>query len=208
MSERKYSVIVSDLGNVLIPFDYSIAFKRLEKVEIGLGQKFLDRYKENYELHRSYERGEIPDDVFLTKLSEFADNKIDKDILTDVYSKIFYINEEVVSLLPLLKKKYRLVLLSNTNPIHRKYGWNHYHFIKYFEKLILSYEIGSVKPEEEIYKAVENYTGFPPEEHIFIDDVFEYAEAAKKLGWDAVHFKNYNQLVTEFSNRGILQRKT
>ncbi len=204
MLKRKYSVIVSDLGNVLIPFDYSIAFRRLEKVEPGLGQRFLDQYKENYDFHRRYERGEVPEEEFLKKLLGFVNNKVDKETIMDVYSKIFTVNEDVVALLTELKKKYKLVLLSNTNSIHRKYGWNEYDFINLFDKLILSYEVGSVKPEKEIYKAVENYTQLPPDEHIFIDDIFEYAEAAKKLGWDAIQFINYNQLVNELNVRGII----
>jgi len=204
MEKRKYSVIVTDLGNVLIPFDYSIAFRRLEKVETGLGQRFLDQYKENYDFHRKYERGEVPEEEFLKKLLGFVNNKVDKETLIDVYSKIFIVNENVVAILPELRKKYKLVLLSNTNSIHRKYGWNEYDFINLFDKLILSYEVGSVKPEEKIYKAVENYTQRPPEEHIFIDDIFEYADAAKKLGWDAIQFMNYSQLVNELTRRGII----
>jgi len=86
---------------------------------------------------------------------------------------------------------------SNTNYIHRKFGWGSYPFVKHFEKLILSYEIGALKPEPAIYKAVEEYTKRPPEEHIFIDDVMEYAEAARNLGWDAIHFNSYEQTTEE-----------
>jgi len=197
-------VIVSDLGNVLIPFDYNIAYQRLENIEIGLGQRFFDQYKENYDFHRSFERGEVSDEEFLTKLSGFINNRIDKQTLISVYSKIFTVNEDVVALLPELKKKYKLVLLSNTNIIHQKYGWGEYSFLKNFDKLILSHEVGSVKPEEKIYRAVEDYTKLPSEEHIFIDDIFEYAEGAKKLGWDAIQFKNYKQLVEELGARKII----
>ncbi|RPI72966.1 MAG: HAD family phosphatase [Ignavibacteriales bacterium] len=203
MEKRKYSVIVSDLGNVLIPFDYMIAFKKLEKIETGLGQRFLDQYKENYDFHRRFESGLISEDEFLTKLSGFINDKVDRNTLIDAYSKIFKVNEDVVSLLPELKKRYRLVLLSNTNIVHQKYAWSEYEFINYFEKLILSHEVGACKPEPKIYKAVEAYTKLPPEEHIFIDDIFEYAEGAKQMGWDAIQFKNYKQLVEELKIRDI-----
>jgi len=204
MEKRKYSVIVSDLGNVLIPFDYMIAFNKLEKIEKGLGQRFLDQYKENYDFHRRFECGFISEDEFLTKLSGFINDKVNRETLIDAYSNIFTVNEDVVSLLPELKKKYRLVLLSNTNIIHQKYAWSKYDFINYFEKLILSHEVGACKPEEKIYKAVEEYTKLPPEEHIFIDDIFEYAEGAKKMGWDAIQFINYEQLVEELKKREII----
>jgi FMN phosphatase YigB (HAD superfamily) len=50
-----------------------------------------------------------------------------------IYSKIFTVNEDVALLLPELKKKYKLILLSNTNEIHREYGWKDYSFLKYFD---------------------------------------------------------------------------
>lgn len=204
MQKRKYSVIVFDLGNVLIPFDYTIAFNKLEKIEPGLGQRFLDQYKENYEFHRNFERGEISEDKFLTTLSGFINNKTDRETIIDAYSKIFTVNEDVAALLPELKKKYKLVLLSNTNIVHQKYGWNEYNFLKHFDKLILSHEVGACKPEERIYKAVEEYTKRRAEEHIFIDDIIEYGEAAKNLGWDAIQFKNFEQLFNELKLRGIV----
>ena len=204
MNKRKYSVIVFDLGNVLIPFDYMISFNKLEKIEKGLGQRFLDQYKENYAFHRKFEAGFVSEEEFLTKLSGFVNNKVDRKILIDVYSNIFKVNEDVAALLPELKKKYKLVLLSNTNIVHQKYAWSAYDFLQHFEKLILSHEVGACKPEEKIYKAVEEYTQLPPEEHIFIDDIFEYAEAARNLGWDAILFENYRRLVYELKMRGII----
>ena len=204
MAKRKYSVIVSDLGNVLNPFDYNISYNKLEKIEPGLGQRFLDQYKENYDFHRRFEKGEVSEGKFLTRLSGFINNKVDKETLINIYSKIFTVNEDLVSLLPELKKRYKLVLLSNTNIIHQMYGWNEYGFLKNFEKLILSHEIGAVKPEEKIYRAVEKYTKLPSGEHIFIDDIFEYVEAVKNLGWDAIQFKSYNQLINELKIRGII----
>jgi glucose-1-phosphatase len=201
---RKYSVIVFDLGNVLIPFSYEGAVEKLNEVEEGLGKKFFDFYRENYDLHRSFERGEITEDDFIFKMLECVENKIDKETFCNYYSKIFTVNEDVVSLIPVLKKKYQLVLLSNTNSIHQKYGWNEYEFLSHFDKLILSHEVNSVKPEEKIYKAVEEFTGKPPGEHIFIDDIKEYAEGAKKLGWDAIHFTGFYNLTEELRNRNIL----
>lgn len=204
MSKREYSVVVFDLGNVLIPFDYSISFNKLEKIEQGLGQRFLDQYKKNYELHRNFERGAIPEEEFLTRLSGFINNKIDKQTLIDAYSKIFRVNEDVAALLPNLKEKYKLILLSNTNSLHQKYGWNQFEFLRHFDKLILSHEVGAVKPEEKIYKAVKAFTKEPSEKHIFIDDILEYVEGAKKMGWDAVQFTDYDQLVKDLKEREII----
>lgn len=204
MGRRKYSVIVFDLGNVLIPFDYSIMTGRLDMIEPGLGKKFLDFYRENYQLHRSFERGDMTNEAFIEKMLSACGPALDSSTFCRYYSEIFRENEDVTALLPELKKKYQLVLLSNTNEIHLEYGYKHYGFLKYFDKLILSFEAKAVKPEPEIYRAVESFTGKLPEEHIFIDDVEEYVEGAQKMGWDAVQFTGFSQLKRDLEERGII----
>jgi len=202
--KRKYSVIVFDLGMVLLPFDYNIALERLENIEKGFGVNYLNHVKANYETHRQFERGDISEEEFLTRTMAIFRERLDKETFKRIYSEIFTVNENVASLLPKLKKKYRLVLLSNTNSIHKEYGWKNYEFLKCFDKLILSHEVFAVKPEDKIYKAVENFTGDPPETHIFIDDIKEYAEAAIRLGWDGIQFTGYENLVNGLKTRNIL----
>ena len=203
MSDRKYPVIVSDLGNVILPFSYETSVDKLELIEKGLGHKFLTYLKSNYELHRKNERGDITSGEFIRDMVRALDYKVSNEEFCNIYSKIFVVNEPLVSLLAELHKRYTLILLSNTNKIHREYGWGDYPFLKYFDKLILSYEVHSVKPEPGIFKAVELYTQLPPEKHLFIDDIAEYAEAAKKLGWDAIQYINFNQLTEELGKRNI-----
>jgi len=203
-AKSKYSAIVFDLGNVLIPFDYNIFIEKLNKIKPGLGNKFIEYYRSNYNIHRDFERGFISEKEFISKMLEVIDNRIDANTFCNYYADIFKVNEEMASLLPILKNKCKLFLLSNTDSIHQKYGWQKYDFLKHFDKLILSHEIGAVKPEDKIYRAVEEASGYPSEEHIFIDDVDEYVEAAKKLGWDGIHFKNYNFLLNELRIRKLL----
>jgi putative hydrolase of the HAD superfamily len=204
MIKRKYSVIVSDLGNVLVPFDYTKAIEKLEKIEPGLGQHLFNYLESNYEIHRKHERGDITSQEFLDIVLGVIDNKLGAEEFCRIYSDIFTINEPLVTFYTELKKRYTLVLLSNTNKIHHDYAWGKYEFVKLFDKLILSYEVRSVKPEPGIYKAVEAFTIRPPGEHIFIDDIAGYAEAAKNLGWDAIHFINNEQLIEELNIREII----
>jgi len=201
---QKYSVIVFDLGNVLINFDYAPFIDRLNKAEAGLGEKMINLYRENYHIHRAFEAGKMSEADFLSLMMGWCNNKITGEYFCRIFSDIFTENKKVTSLLPLLKKKYMLALLSNTNIIHKKYGWEKYGFLKYFDKLCLSYELGAVKPEKAIYRSVEEITGFSPEKHIFIDDVKEYAEGARNAGWDAIHFTDYDSLLTKFKSRNII----
>jgi len=205
MSQRKYSVIVFDLGNVLIPFDYTPAINKLDQIQPGLGVKFAEFYKSNYSIHREFESGNIPEATFISTMLEVVEHKVEPETFCKIFSDIFSLNEKVISILPILKNKYKLFLLSNTNSIHRKYGWQKYEFLEYFDKLILSHEVGSVKPEEKIYRKVESASGFPSSEHFYIDDIMEYVDSAKKLGWDAVQFVDYKKLVGDLKERNILK---
>ncbi|WP_290662379.1 HAD family phosphatase [Ignavibacterium sp.] len=204
MSRRKYSAVVFDLGQVLIPFDYNIFIQAVNRHKDGLGDEFVRKYNQNYYIHRDFERGKISENDFIAQMLEWLEHKVTAEQFVQYWSSIFSLNEDVISLLPKLKEKYKLYLLSNTNSIHQKYGYQHYDFLRIFDKLFLSHEVGFVKPEEGIYKAVESYSKLPPEEHIFIDDIEEYVEAAKKLGWDGVQFTGYDNLVKDLTVRGIL----
>jgi putative hydrolase of the HAD superfamily len=204
LTTNKFSAIVFDLGNVLIPFDYGIAIQKLNLVEQGLGDRFIEYYRSNYSVHRDFERGNISDDKFVNQMLKVIDNKIDGETFKFYYSDIFTVNEDVVSLLPQLKENYKLCLLSNTDSIHQKYGWQRYEFLKYFDKLILSHEVGAVKPEEKIYRAVEAVSGFKSSEHFYIDDIKEYVEAAKNIGWTAVQFTGYEKLLEDLIENKII----
>jgi putative hydrolase of the HAD superfamily len=205
IKSREYSAIVFDLGNVLIPFDYGFAINKFNQIEKGLGVRFIEFYKSNYSFHRDFERGNIPESEFVNKMLGAVDHKIDADTFRRYYADIFSVNENVISLLPALKKKYKLFLLSNTDSIHKKYGWEKYDFLDYFDELILSFEVGSVKPEEKIYRAVEEASGLPSEEHFYIDDIQEYIDAAINIGWDAVLFEGYDKLISNLKERNIFK---
>jgi putative hydrolase of the HAD superfamily len=194
---------VFDLGNVLIPFDYNLFLKKLDFRKEGLAERFAQRYKTGYHIHRDFERGNIPRAEFLKIMLDWVEQTMTAEEFCVEFSSIFSLNEDVAALLPRLKKKYRLVLLSNTNEIHYEYGWANYEFLKHFDKLIPSHLAGAVKPEEKIYRKVEEFSGVEPANHLFIDDIAEYVEGAKKVGWDAVQFTGYENLISDLSNRGI-----
>jgi len=204
MIDRKYSAIVFDLGQVLIPFDYKIFVDKVNRHKDGIGEQFLEKYNRNYEVHRELERGKLSEKEFIAQMLEYLDHNIDSETFCRYWSDIFSLNQNVIALLPELKKNYKLYLLSNTNSIHKKHGYQDYEFLKQFDKLFLSYEVGFIKPEEEIYRTVEKVSGFPSEAHIFIDDVKEYVDAAISIGWDGIQFVGYDDLVKNLRERKIL----
>ncbi|KAF0153048.1 MAG: HAD family hydrolase [Ignavibacteria bacterium] len=201
---NKYSVIVFDLGKVLIPFDYEPVIQKFNQLKPNLGNKFKVLYAANYHIHQQFERGELTQDKFLEIMLDWLEGIISADEFCFLFSNIFTINQNVVELLPMLKEEYKLILLSNTNEMHKRYGYGKFKFLNYFDKLILSHEVGAIKPEEKIYRTVEAFTQKQSSEHFFIDDIPEYVEGAKKCGWNGTQFVGYEKLVEILKAESIL----
>jgi putative hydrolase of the HAD superfamily len=196
--------LIFDLGNVLIFFDWKIAERRLNEIQGGLGTLTTKFLKENNSIIRNLEKGKLTEDEFLNMIKSHLNSKIDKITIAKIFSEIFWENSELTKLLPELRKNYKLFLLSNTNIIHRKFGWDHYNFLKNFDKLFLSYEVGFAKPEEEIYQLVIHSIDLNPSEVLYIDDIEEYVNAAKNLGWNAVQFKSNEKLIEDLKGFNVI----
>ena len=98
----------------------------------------------------------------------------------------------------------RLGLLSNTDAIHVAYLEHHFPFLRHFPVRIYSNEVGASKPARAIYQAALAELDVTPAEALYIDDIAEYAETARQMGLDAIHFENPEQLLHELSQRGLI----
>jgi len=175
---------VFDLGGVLLPFDDERFFERV-RPRCRPGTSLRD------ELARRYDRAgvELGKDFASLYHGLVADLDLDMTLeeLTRAFNDIFEPNEpmwEIVRNAP-----HPRFLLSNTNEPHVTWIREQYpELFPLFDGLVLSNEVGMRKPDPGIYHCVESLSGAPPEEHIFIDDVEEYVEAARAVGWQAVRF--------------------
>ena len=95
------------------------------------------------------------------------------------YSDMFTPNPDVCPLPALLKPRYRLLLLSNTNELHaRQFLRQFADVLAPFDALVLSHEVGVRKPDPRIYEHCRRLAGRPAEECLFIDDLPSNVEAA------------------------------
>lgn len=88
-----------------------------------------------------------------------------------------------------LKPQYKIGLLSNANKgtIERKIPaeWR-----AVFDDIIVSAEVGLVKPDPEIFRLSARNLGVRPDEAVFTDDLTEYLEGAEKTGMQTILYKN------------------
>jgi glucose-1-phosphatase len=104
-----------------------------------------------------------------------------------------------------LAKRYRLVLLSNTDPIHVAYLESTYDFYEYFPKgqRIYSCSVGASKPDPLIYRLAVRAAKVRAGEAVFVDDIAANVEAARQLGLAGIQYQSPQQLLLAFAALGM-----
>jgi putative hydrolase of the HAD superfamily len=77
-------------------------------------------------------------------------------------------------------------------------------FFSWFSGGIFSSRVGLIKPEPGIFGLAQQRFGIAPGRSVFIDDHPANIEAARRLGWQAVHFHDAEQCGRELRQGGWL----
>ena len=106
------------------------------------------------------------------------------------WEDIFWLNEPVSLLIASLKSRgYTLILGSNTNQMHADYFRRRFAAtLELFDALVLSYEVGCLKPDSRFYEACARAAGVPAGSCVFIDDMAENVDGARKAGLQALQY--------------------
>lgn len=108
------------------------------------------------------------------------------------------------SLFARLSGRCRLVLLSNTDPLHVKHLESDFRFLRHFPARIYSCRAGSSKPSPAIFRTAIRAAGVPPSRTLFIDDIRPFVLAARRMGLDAVQFRSRLQIEAALRLRHLL----
>lgn len=179
------SVVVFDLGNVLVDFDYSIAVRRFaERSEAGMEQ--IQRLV-NSPIQVDYESGKITTDEFFEAIRAGAEFRGDRAEFVSIFADIFSPMEMMIGFFEQLKPfGIPTCVFSNTNEIAVGHIREGFPFYSQFDNYVLSYEEGGMKPDEPIYDVVEKRTGESGAAILYIDDRPENIETGKGRGWQTI----------------------
>jgi putative hydrolase of the HAD superfamily len=199
-----HKAILFDLGRVLIHFDFRRGYRALEGLCPHAAEE-IPRRLAGTGLVERFETGLVEPRDFVDQICQALDMKVDYDQFRVIWSSIFTDVLIPESMLEGLKRRYRLVLVSNTNALHFEMIRETYaHLLRHFDDLVLSYEVRAMKPQPEIFQAAVELAGCLPQECFYTDDIAAYIEAAKQMGIDAVQFESRAQLEGEMRSRGIV----
>jgi len=195
--------IVSDLGNVLIFFDNSIFFKKIAEFSPFSADEVIHEGVAHLELSRSFDMGKVTPDEFYSSATRILKAEIDKTSFFSIYNDIFSLNRPNVDLLRSFQSEYKLVLCSNTDVERFGFVKKRFPEVLFFDKYVVSYEVGFMKPHPRMYEVSLEEAGTRPEESVFIDDREENTIAAEKLGLQTVLLNPDTNLRHELQQIGI-----
>lgn len=198
----KIKAILFDMGNVLIFFDAKRSSKAFSEAVGAPEDKIWQAFFVS-ELERSYTRGEISSEEFYRRVSEHFPKKIDYATFARLWNDIFTENHEMNDLLKRLKKHYPLYLISNTNDLHFEHVCKEFPIAQHFTRCFPSHLVGHRKPDQAMFEHVLSEIKLRPEEAVFIDDIAEFVESARRLGIRGIQFTSRAALETELRNLGI-----
>ena len=195
--------VIFDLGKVLVPFDFNRGYTALEKLCAYSAAEIPKRIGATDLVHR-FETGLVEPDDFVRQLSAILGLNVEYEQFCEIWSSIFLKDPLVPEeMLEGLRKRYRLLLLSNTNAIHFEMIRENYPMLRHFHGFVLSYEVKAMKPSPAIYREALARAGCRADECFFTDDVRDYVDAAQREGIDAVQFESREQLERDLRARGI-----
>ena len=202
--EKKENIraILFDMGNVLIFFDAKRSSKAFSEA-VGVPEDKIWQVFFVSELERSYTRGEISSEEFYRRVSEHFPKKIDFATFARLWNNIFTENHEMNDLLKKLKKRYPLYLISNTNDLHFEYVCKEFPIAHHFTRCFPSHVVGHRKPDQAMFEHVLSEIKLRPEEAVFIDDVAEFVESARRLGIHGIQFTSRTALEGELKKIGV-----
>lgn len=195
--------VIFDLGNVLLPFDWSIPGKRMSE-RTGCSRQELQNYITKTPFLGQLELGQLTAQQFFEIVARdlrFTGNRAEFD---EIWSNIFTVDDAMVQLTQSLKGSYRRFILSNTLPQHIEFVFERYPVLQDFDGHILSYEVGLVKPDRRIYELTMQRFDIAAERAVFIDDLPANVESARTTGLKAIQHKSFKETCRELTKLGVL----
>ncbi len=201
--DAKITAITFDLGNVLVKVDHQRFCRRLAALAGLTPQEVFTQVFES-SLEPGYDTGRISSREFYERITAHFGVTLPYSRFSQLWCDIFDPMEGMAAPVQRLADRFPLFLLSNTNSLHFDYIRERFgEILQPFRAFVLSYQVGSRKPEAAIYQALIRQVGRPPEEILFLDDKPAFVEAAGQQGLAAWQFRSPQELQQELARHGL-----
>lgn len=202
-AKQKIRAIIFDIGRVLVRIDLGRAMSGLAEA-VAMSPEEVWAALEKHPTWLDWQEGRMtPRDFWLSVNQRFG-TALTFEHFTEIWNRVIDPKPLVDgALLGPLAKRYRLCLLSNTDPIHVAHLEATFEPLRYFPRRIYSCVVGVSKPNPLIYRAALEACHVAAKDALYIDDIPAYAEAARNLGLAGMVFKSPEQLSADLASLGV-----
>ena len=188
--------VLFDLGGVIVRTEYQAPRQHLAE---RLGMEYDDLDKIVFDSDSGYQAsiGAIPPeahwDWVIKRLKRPASE------LESIRHEFFagdIIDRTLLDFLRSLRGKYKTGLISNAWGDLREYLLRE-KIEDAFDHMIISAEVGAVKPEAKIYQTALEQVGVKPKEMVFVDDFAVNIEGCEKVGIKGILFKDPDMTIRQ-----------
>lgn len=185
---KNITTIIFDLGGVLINLNLPQCIQNFKQLGLQQFEQHLSLFGQK-DFFLQFEKGQISVEQFRSEIRKLATTPLsDEQIDTAWCSFLCDIPDQKLEMLLELKKKFRILLLSNTNQLHIEVSTagEFARFGKissdFFDKCYYSYEMGMAKPSAEIFESLLTSEHVTAGHCLFLDDGSKNIDQAQKLG--------------------------
>jgi len=183
------STLIFDFGGVLIDLDMNQSILNFKKLGVENVENYLSNFGQSG-FFMQLEKGKISAEEFRSEIRKMTTNTITDKEIDDAWNAFLVrIPSEKLDIVYQLRKKFRVIMLSNTNAIHFPYAERTFFSYKnrgideYFDKCYRSYDMKMAKPDAEIFEAILSQEQVAPNQCLLLDDGPKNIEQAQKMGF-------------------------
>lgn len=188
--------IIFDLGNTILPISPTKTINNLKT--IGLTNNKLESMNR---LFINYELGKITTLFFIQEIKKNISKKVPHQEIIDAWNAmILDYPQPHIDFLQEMKRKYQIILLSNTNELHyncfiEKAKKKGVILEALFRVTYYSHKLGMRKPQSDIFEFVIESHHLSPQRTLFVDDLEENIIVAENMGLTTYHIKNNRNIL-------------
>lgn len=199
------SAVIFDIGRVLIRVDLQRA---LEGLSAGLSLSPDEVWSaiQNDPLWSDWQIGRVSARDWYLQLTKRLRATLTFEQFTEAWNRSLDPQPiHDLSFFDKLSKRYRLGLLSNTDPIHVAKLESTYEFFRYFPPAVRIYScsVGACKPDPVVYREALRACKVGAGQALYVDDILEFVQAAQRLGMSAIQFRSADQLYADMRSCGL-----
>ena len=178
-----------DLGGVIVRTEYQAPRQHLAE---RLGMEYDDLVKIVFDSDSGYQAsiGAIPPDAHWDSvIKRLKRPTTELEAIRHEFFAGDIVDRTLLDFLRSLRGKYQTGLISNAWGDLRDYIMRE-KFDDAFDHIIISAEVGAVKPEAKIYQIALQQAGVKPKEAVFVDDFEVNIEGCEKVGMRGILFRD------------------